>query len=421
MTSVRRGFAFLASGSIVGQGLGVVLSPVLAAIYTPDDFGVFAVVSGLTAIVVVIACFRLDWAIPLPKSAAEARQLLSMSLVLALLISGTLVLSYPLTSRLTELLWPEVPGGFWIVAVTGVLVFVTAAVGALSQYATRERAYSLMGSRNALQGIGTVVGQTLLGVLGAPLGLVWGAIVGRLMGVRRFLVELDLRDLSFRRVDFALIREYRQFPLLFTPSAIVNVVGVQIFVLSLPKLYGLDAAGQFAMASRVVLVPVVIVSTACSQLFLGELSRYVADAKGVRMDFFWKWSIILTFGSLLVVAGGFTVAPWLVATFLGDAWVSVQWMCRPLSISAGALLLAAPVSMTWTVGRNGVINVVWDLARLAAMGYVIFLCASSALSLEEAVWLYSAVAAVAFVLMWCGSWVAFRGIARRTGLPGDEI
>ena len=74
----------LAKGTIAGQVLVISFMPVLTRLYKPSDFGVFAAVSGIIALLAAVSTMRLEQAIVLPKNDEEAWSLFKSSTFLAI-------------------------------------------------------------------------------------------------------------------------------------------------------------------------------------------------------------------------------------------------------------------------------------------------------------------------------------------------
>lgn len=87
LSDLLRSVSILAGGTAFAQAIGVVMLPIITRIYTPNEFSVLAVYTSILAIVAGVACLRLDIAIPLPKSDADAANLLSVSLVICTILS----------------------------------------------------------------------------------------------------------------------------------------------------------------------------------------------------------------------------------------------------------------------------------------------------------------------------------------------
>src|SRR5690606_18487778 len=84
-----RSVGVLAGGTAFAQGLMVLALPLITRLYTPEDFSVLAVYVPILAMVSVIACLRLEVAIPLPEKDIDAANLLTLALLLSVIVSLT--------------------------------------------------------------------------------------------------------------------------------------------------------------------------------------------------------------------------------------------------------------------------------------------------------------------------------------------
>src|SRR5574341_1067345 len=70
----------LTGGGAAAQLLTLAAMPVLSRLFTPADYGTYAVYASLVAIPSALAAWSYEAAIPLPKEEEEARRLLALSL-----------------------------------------------------------------------------------------------------------------------------------------------------------------------------------------------------------------------------------------------------------------------------------------------------------------------------------------------------
>ena len=84
----------LVSGTTFAQALPILISPILSRIYTPENFGVFALYTSMVTIFVVIATGQYHIAVMLPKSDRTSVNILMISTLLA---AGFFILLTPVT------------------------------------------------------------------------------------------------------------------------------------------------------------------------------------------------------------------------------------------------------------------------------------------------------------------------------------
>ena len=77
----------LMTGTTISLAIPIAISPVLTRIYTPQDFGVFALYMAITTIIAVLVTGRYELAIMLPKKDENAVDILILSLIISLVVS----------------------------------------------------------------------------------------------------------------------------------------------------------------------------------------------------------------------------------------------------------------------------------------------------------------------------------------------
>ena len=78
----------LTSGSVIAQGLGILVAPILTRLFAPEAFGVAALFASITGIIGVVACLRYELSIMLPKTDDEAANLFGVSVFFVLVVTG---------------------------------------------------------------------------------------------------------------------------------------------------------------------------------------------------------------------------------------------------------------------------------------------------------------------------------------------
>src|SRR5580765_5437984 len=79
-TGFVRSVGVLVGGTAFAQVFAILVLPLVTRLYTPADFSVLAVYSSVLAVVSVVACLRLEIAIPIPEQDNDAANLLALAL-----------------------------------------------------------------------------------------------------------------------------------------------------------------------------------------------------------------------------------------------------------------------------------------------------------------------------------------------------
>ncbi|MEA1879149.1 MAG: oligosaccharide flippase family protein, partial [Campylobacterota bacterium] len=72
----------LMTGTTIAQAIPIAISPILTRIYTPEDFGVFALYMAIASIIAVVATGRYEMAIMLPKEEDDVKSIVKLIMIL---------------------------------------------------------------------------------------------------------------------------------------------------------------------------------------------------------------------------------------------------------------------------------------------------------------------------------------------------
>jgi O-antigen/teichoic acid export membrane protein len=421
--STRRGVLAIASGAVGGQIVALSAAPILTRLYTPTDFGLYAVLLAITVTLGSIAALRYELALLLPESDRDAFSLVFVGLISASVIAvlGTVTVAF---------LGPEIAGAFKQAALMPWLWFVPAMSALMASYilmnqlAVRQQRYSASGRRVFLQSSLTAFGQ--IGFSAAALGpggLLAGFGIGQLAASASLLRGAGIsggvaRAALSRRSMVELAKRYRRFPLLLAPAGLINVLGLQAPVLFMAYWYGGTVAGWLGMTQRVLALPMALIGSAIGVVYIGELSRSWRVNPRQAEAMFMRTSRTLALVSVPITVALVVLGPWLFAFVFGDQWAESGQYARALAFALAAQLVVSPLSQTLIVTEHQWLQLSWDVMRLVLTAATIFggyLLGASALT---TVWALGVSSVVLYVVGWVLSW---RSLRHRPLLPAPEM
>jgi O-antigen/teichoic acid export membrane protein len=394
----------LAGGTALGQAITVLASPILTRLYTPEDFGVLAVYSSILGILSVIASWRYELAIPLPEQDEDAVNLVALSLGIVVLMSLIVGLgAWLLGAQVVQ--WLNAPGlrpYLWLLPI-GVLLVGSYQI--FNYWAVRKQAFGVIAKTKLHQGLGAVLTQVSSGFLkSGPLGLIVGQIVGQcagLMTLAGLLLRADrakLQAISWPDAN-DMARRYRRFPQFSSFAGLINSAGLQIPVILLAFYYGPQVTGWFALAQRVLGVPMNLVGQAISQVYMGtgsQLGRH--DVWALRSLFFKTVTRLLLLGSVtlgVLAIGG----PWLFARIFGANWGNAGRYLQVLCPAILAQFVVAPLSQTMNILEHQDWQLKWDIFRLALVVFSISLTFAAGGTPWQAILVYSLNMIIAYTVL----------------------
>jgi O-antigen/teichoic acid export membrane protein len=375
---LRRAVTVSVTGVALSQLVVLAASPLVTRLYTPEDFGVLGVFSALLGILGIAVSLRYELAIPLAEDDVRMVNLLALSLIVTLLVS--------LLIGVTLWLWGEVITGWvnaealnpllWLLPV-GVLA--SGCARTLTHWAIRRQAFGHITRTEISRSIGRVVAQIGLGFLiPGPFGLLVGQTIGQSAGIstlaRAFHRSEGTMLRAIRLGDMArAAARFGNLPTLATGAALLNNGGRMAPALLVAALYGIEVAGWFALAQKILTGPALL-SVAVARVYLGEAPR-LARAGGDGMYALFKattWRL-LAFGvlslGLVVVAG-----PQLFALVFGSVWTEAGRFAQLLAFMSLGQLVVGPVAQTLAVLERQDVQLAWDALRFGAV-LLVFLVA----------------------------------------------
>ena len=366
-----RGVSVLAGGTAGAQLLTILAAPLLTRLYSPEDFGMLAVYASLLALIGVISSFRYELAITLPEDDVEAANLAVLSLLLVLLTTVLIAVLVTLLANpvATVLGVPAMAGYFWLLPV-GVLL--SGGYTVFNYWCVRNKRFTAIATTRLRQALATIVVQLSAFKLGG-IALLLGHVMGQSAGTVN-LARPALTSESFKQVSWAGIKRavnrYRRFPLFTTWSGLFNVAGHKLPPLLFASLFGVAAAGLYALSHRILSIPASLVGSAIAKVFL---SLGAEAHRGQRLSSMYQTvqekliQIGLPPMFILIVTG-----PDLFAFLFGEEWREAGVIAQWLSISMFASFLVSPLSMIFTILEKQsvglLLQVILFLSRLVGIG-----------------------------------------------------
>lgn len=390
-------------------------SPLIGRLFTPVELGEFGVFMSVATLGWIVGCLRIDQAITLPETNAEARDVVWLALMVAVGVATTVGVLAVLTADFVAGAL-NVSGYAAVAPLIGPTVLLAAAQQPLTQYAIRRGRFRLIGRARAVYGWCMAllqVGAGLLdlgtvGLCGAVL-LAWACAVVVLAPTRATWTGPSgpLRETLVR---------YRTFPLFGAGAGLLNQAALEIPGLLIPAFFGAGPAGHFAVARRIAVAPSSIVGLGVSQVYLGEAARLRrVDADQLARLFRRATARLASLGIVSCVAIGLA-APLSFDILLGDVWRESGVYVALLAPLLAANLFVPPATQTLVVLERQDLQLQRDALRLAAVLLVLLACGRFATDPRLAVVGYGFVVALMHV---ASVHLAHRELRRLTSTEGQ--
>ena len=406
---LSRGVLTLVAGTGMAQLIVILSSPVLTRLYPPSDYGVYSVAMSIVAVLITIACLRYEFAIPLPGSDVTAANVLVLALVTALVMSA-------ISGVVLWLTGPALLAIFGASALAPYVLLIPlgqfggGAAYALANWAVRTKSFADIAAMRLTQSVSLVAVQIALGLAGAGApGLLVGDVAGRVSGSGRLARAAwrthapAIRSVSRAGIAAAAHR-YRRFPILSSPSALLNVLGMQAPLLLLVAFYGTAIGGQYALADRVCSIPLTLVAGAVGQVYLAEAARLAREQPAELRTLFRRttWSLArVAIGPAVLLA---LLAPLLAGPLFGGAWSEMGIFVAVLTPMFYVAFVTTATGDTLYVLERQDLQLVREILRLGLLGGAVPVAFALGLSAVGAVALLSVAGCLTYALYGLISW-----------------
>ena len=321
----------LATGTTIAQAIPIAISPILTRIYTPEDFGVFALYLSITAILSSIVNGKYEMAIMLPKTDLEALTIVKLSLYISCTISVLFFLIF-LFSKHQISLWLNEPNiENWLLLIP-ISIFIAGLYNALNYYNTRNRLYSQVSKSQVSKSLGLSVGQISLGFMNlAHGGLVLGNLVSRLFGNLILFEALKPKLNVIKNIGFdncrAVAKRFKKFPLFSMPSVLLNSVTLNSTNFFIAAIFSSKFLGFYALSNKILGLPSLVIGGSIGQVYYQEACMIRNERRSI-LPLFLATLLKLVFISVpIFVILYFTVSPVFELVF-GKDWVMAGTMAQ---------------------------------------------------------------------------------------------
>ena len=412
----RKAVLTMAGGTAVAQALVAASSPLLTRLYSPADFGTYSAVFAISiSLLVIVSTLSYHNAIALPDDDVLAANVLGVCVVTTAVVGlTTLVVLLVAGEWVSGLLGTTSPGSYALLLVIAQVIVATGS--ALIMWALRTKSFSEIARYTVTQSGSQVVAQLALGVAGlGATGLMIGFVVGSLAGsIRLGFVAWNLNAAAFHRVSRQGVRQaaqrYRRFAILTTPAAFLNAMGLRLPLLLLIAMFGPEVTGQFALADRVIALPITLVAGAAGNAYFAQAAPLARERSPALRELFLRTTRSLALAAAVPVALAVLLGPFLFGLVFGDEWTQAGVFAAIMAPWYGLILVTNPTSGTLGVLERQDLQLMRELLRVGVIGAAPLIAFHLHASPEGVVASMSMAGCVTYILY---GWLSWRAITTR--------
>ncbi|MGC9375941.1 MAG: lipopolysaccharide biosynthesis protein [Bacteroidales bacterium] len=366
----------LLSGATVAQIIALISIPILTRIYTPEDFGFFAIYLSIANIISTIATGRFELAIMLPEKKENAiaivKGIFRIALVFSFLILILLLIVKNTQNRLSEFIHPFY---FYFLPLR---IFTIAFANVFTQWYTREKKFKLQAKIKIYKSGSNAVINIFIGLFYyiKSLGLFFGHIVSQVLQVILFALKFYRQEkVSLKNTKSETIKkelkENRNFPFFSAPMGFLNAISSDILIYVLNLFYSTTLVGFYTNANKVINYPLSLISQSFTSVFYQKINESNKKVKLYLISYFSNF-VIASVAMIPVIFWGEEIFGFV----LGSDWEiagSIAKYLAPLTIAGFAM---RSVSNIFSLTRKNGILLIWQIVYLAIILIMILISKS---------------------------------------------
>jgi len=357
---------FIFSGTALAQAIPLLGSLLIARIYAPTEFGVFAAWLGVVSVAAIVLTGRFEAALAVvpdgePRRLAACATFIVAAGVAVLAGAALLLVRWLLPSLFVSftigLIWLLVPASF-AMACTNIWQYWAAAEGRLR----------LLAAIRIVQACAITGAQIIIGYM-APNAIVLagGYFGGVILTVLWAAAIMPLRRNEQEKLEWREAMQfwsaYRRFPLLALPADSINTIAAQLPIFILATRFGTEVAGYFALAMRVLGAPISLLGTAVLDVFKRVSATSFREQGHCREDYRRTFRVLAT-GAVFATIILISVSEFAFTFFFGEQWreagVFAVWLMPMFAFR----FVASPLSYVFYITNKQHVDLGWQVALL---------------------------------------------------------
>ncbi|MGM0478974.1 MAG: lipopolysaccharide biosynthesis protein [Bacteroidota bacterium] len=374
-----RNVTFVSAGTAFSQLLGVLLSPVITRLFTPEEFGSFMFYNSFIGVASIIGTLKYEQSIPIARNKSTVYNLLFFCFLLSALSSFLLLLIMVFFGEIiAESIDWEAPVSFLLLFPIG--LFFSNSYNTLMQWSFKRKHFKVNSfTKIAFFGV-QGGGQIIFGLLKlTAIGLIIGNLVGRLTAVFIFVRKLFLSEkgwqsyLSARKIKWV-AKRYIKFPYLILPSQLLSKFGQELPVFFLTFYFvGTGSVGQYTIANLIINTPILLIGTAIGDVFYSEASNTGMEQPERLLKLSNKLLKKLTLIGVVPLLIFFFLSPTLFTFFFGEQWYEAGRLAQIISVLGFIRLVLTPISRVFASFERHTLALSTNIFRvfMAGLAFVI--------------------------------------------------
>ena len=355
----------LTSVPVFSQILGILLTPIVTRMYTPEAFGLANVFGSAIMILVVFSTMGYHDAIILPKNDSTATSILLLCFFSIFCVSAISFLIIMVGKDIipVKLNAPSLVNYLWL---TPIFVFLHGMYMTLRFWKTRFRHFDSLATSRISEIAARKTYQISAGYLGlATAGsLIYANLTAGIVKTLVLMRGLELKTIDFKKKTYlkliAVAIRYKKFPQFSVWSELFSRLPVVIISLFIVKYFGQDMLGYYALSLLVLSIPSVLISSSISEAFYPRVAMAKHENKHTALleKLYVRLVVIMIFPFIILGIFGDRLFP----IVFGSEWVQSGVIAQILVIRIFFEIIFSPSLSLADIMNKQELNLIRSIA-----------------------------------------------------------
>lgn len=330
--SIRMGF-----GVVLSQFLNLLFIPLFSRIFAHDAYAIQGNFLSYLNIFFVFCSLGLSSSLAIAKSEEERKKILktilAFSFIVSVLVGVVILIAYGFLS---------IDLGFLVFKTNSIFFLSILPLGLFSRSAmfVYETELALLGKFKLLSfskvGLAASYGLATFFFYYLTEDSLNSLIIGNLVSFILLAGYMfKIRPVNFFQIELKwlkqLFKRYKGFVFYSLPNMLLNAVSTSIPLILLLHYYGDYIAGNYAMALKIVAIPVSFIASSLRVVYLKKISEIYKQKRNKLYEVVKKIFLFSQVASFFIFLGIFIFSPWITNFFLGiewsDTYLYIQLLC----------------------------------------------------------------------------------------------
>lgn len=375
----------LSLATAIAQIFPMISLPILSRIYTPEEFGLYALYYAVTTICVSVVTLSMQNSVLIEAKNEDAFTAVASVLYTSLMLSLFLaVVIYVYSNIYLFTGYQEFINSY--IFYVPFTVSLAALHSGLYYWLLRNELFKVLAFNKLVLALSTmtiqiIIGVLNIGVLGLIIANILGFTISILLSIRHGNVLSMVKYCDLHHV-IRLITRNKDLAIFTTLAGFVNNMSSYLPDLLIGRLYGTHVLGLYSVGNRLISSPLSFVISTIQDLFrkdITEANNAIDGGTSIVFRIYLKRLLLL---SIIIIIPTLVVFPILLEIALGSIWRDAGVMIQSMAILVVTRFIASPLSYIWIISGKQKYDLIWQVLLLTITSITFLYPAYNGITIE---------------------------------------